>query len=93
MKDAKRIREKIFGRTEKDLGYIKQILKRHEYMEKNYKRVLKVLKWQFDEVIDIKVISIFVSRHDYWWTRFPSAELNLSFTRVDLLSHLISEKM
>lgn len=90
MKDGKRLREKIFGRPGKEKGYIDQVLKRHKYIEENQGRILESLSWPFDCLKKMNVISIFVSRHDYWWTRFPPIETQTLFTRIDLLSYVLS---
>jgi hypothetical protein len=90
MKDGKRLREKIFGRPGKEKGYIDQVAKRHNYFEENQNRILEALSWPFNSTEKLSVISIFVSRHDYWWTRFPPIETKTLFTRIDLLSHVIS---
>lgn len=89
MKDSKRIREKIFGRTGKETGYVEQVKNRHEYMKMNYGRILDSLNWPLSETP--KIISLFVSRFDYVWTMFPPEGIEISFTRIDLLSDLLSE--
>ena len=92
MKDARRLRQKIFGRPHKK-GYLDKVQNRHDYLEKNYKSILRALSWPINDEIEIKVISLFVSRHDFWWTRFPHVKTNIIFTRIDLLAHTIEEIM
>lgn len=89
MKDSKRIREKIFGRIGKSNGYVEPVKIRHEYMTKNYDRILNSLGWSFNK--SPRVISIFVSRFYYIWTMFPPEEIDIFFKRIDLLSKFIAE--
>lgn len=88
MKDARRLRQQIFGLSNKK-GYADKVQIRHDYLEKNCKTILRALSWPINEEGKIKVVSLFVSRHDYWWTRFPSTETDILFSRIDLLAHTI----
>lgn len=89
MKDSKRIREKIFGRVGKANGYVEPVKKRHNYIIENYDRILNSLGWSYNE--PPRVISIFVSRYYYVWTMFPPEEIDIFFTRIDLLSEFVDE--
>ncbi|MCK4823315.1 hypothetical protein KA005_46615, partial [bacterium] len=89
LKDAKRLREKIFGRPGKYQGHFEQINKRKEYLREHIVDVSTALKWPIDAKNHPKIISIYLSRRSYWWTNFPPKEIEAEFIRVDLLSDFI----
>ena len=88
-KDLKRLREKFFGRSQKDKGYIGQVSKRHDYLLSNLPKIATILGWPIDISRLPSVISIVVSRRDYWWTRFPPREVDVEFLRIDSLSDFL----
>lgn len=90
LKDAKRLREKIFG-DDKNRGYIDIIEKRADYLKSNdnIARIMTVLRWPHKAADSPKVISVYVSRYLYWWTMFPSRETPVNFIRIDTLGQFI----
>ena len=89
-KDAKRLRERIFGRPGKDSGEIGQVIKRQEYLSRHLVRIAHALDWPMDANKPPKVLALFITRHMYWWTRFPPEEIEVEFLRVDLLSDFLA---
>ena len=89
LKDAKRLREKIFGRAGKKQGHFEQINKRQEYLEKNIPDIAATLEWPIDPNIPLRIICIYLSRRVYWWTEYPPEGINASFLRIDLLAEFI----
>jgi len=90
LKDAKRIREKIFGRLDKDQGYLEKVETRAAYLSDHLGEIAEALDWSVDPHNLPRVASIFVSRHSHWWTRFPPRPTEVNFVRVDLLSQFLN---
>lgn len=89
LKDAKRVRERIFGRTGANDGYLGKVERRAAYLKKDMKKIAKLLGWQVDQSKLPKVISLFVSRQAYWWTKFPPKQTEVKFLRIDMLNEFI----
>ena len=89
LKDAKRLREKIFGGPDTDRGYLEKVEMRAVYLSEHLVEIAKALKWSVDPDNLPKVVSIVVSRHSYWWTRFPPRSTDVNFLQVDLLSQFL----
>lgn len=86
LKDAKSLRETIFGEPGKDEGHFAQIDKRRVYLEQNWKRVAEVLKWPIKAESGIKIESLYVTPITYWWTRFPPRPVKTAFVRLSMLA-------
>lgn len=89
LKDTKRIREKIFGRSDKDQCYLEKVEKREAYLKNNLVKISKALNFSINPNDLPKVISLFVSRQSYWWTRFPPRSTKVKFLRIDLLFNFL----
>jgi hypothetical protein len=90
LKDAKRLREKIFGRPGKDYGHFEQIEKRQNYLTEHALSIVNDLSWPVTNTLP-KIITIYLTRLTYWWTRFPPREVHTIFLRVDMLAKFIEE--
>ncbi len=91
VKDAKRLREKIFGQPGKDKGHFTQITKREEYLSVHVSDIARALDWPVDPNQPPKIITIYLSRRSYWWTHFPPYDVTAKFLRIDLLSDFIEQ--
>ncbi len=91
LKDARRLREKIFGIPGKSQGYFEQINRREDYLKKHLAEIARALRWPIDEKNPPKIITIYLSRNSHWWTSFPSEGINAEFLRADLLSDFINK--
>jgi hypothetical protein len=89
MKDMKSLREKIFGRVGIDDGHFAQINPRREYLEKNLERIGAALRWPVYKGSPPRIITIYLTRRVYWWTRFPPESIKAVFLKVDMLSEFI----
>ena len=93
LKDAKRIRDRIFrleqekGRKVKNPGNLLKVEKRETWLSKNVPTFAKILKWPIKQ--DPKIVSIYVTRTDYWWTKFPPRSTTVKFMRIDFLDKFI----
>jgi hypothetical protein len=91
LKDARRLRDKIFGRPGKEDGFLRQINRRQTYLSNHLSEIVTDLEWPVDLEKPPKIIPVFISRRSYWWTRFPPQRVEVVFLRIDLLSKFISD--
>ena len=91
LKDAKRLRETIFGQPGKDKGHFTQINKREEYLSAHLPDIARALGWPVDPNQLSEIITIYLSRRSYWWTHFPPEDVTAKFLRIDLLSDFIEQ--
>ena len=91
LKDATRLRRKIFGNNSEDEGHFKQIKKRQDYLSENLLSIACILKWPIDFNNPPKIITIYLTRLTYWWTRFPPKDVDTVFLQVDQLSEFIED--
>lgn len=90
-KDAKRLREKIFGVPGKDEGHFRQIEKRQKYVLGHWVAIAKALKWPLSSAEPPKIFSLYVTPITYWWTRFPPLKVDTTFLHVEMLSNFIQD--
>ena len=91
LKDARRLREKIFGVPGKDEGHFRQIEKRQQYLLGHWAAIAKALKWPLSATEPPKILSLYVTPITYWWTRFPPRKVNATFLRIEMLSKFIQD--
>ena len=91
VKDAKRLRERFFGPAGREGGYVGRVERRHEYLRDTVSRVAPALGWPANPANPPQVLSLLVSRHSYWWTRYPPRPTDIVFSRVDMLSQLLDQ--
>lgn len=89
LKDAKRLREKIFGIPLKSEGQFRQINKRKDYLITHAFDIAEDLKWPLDANDRPEILTIYISRRSYWWTSFPPKGIEASFVRIDMLSEFM----
>ena len=86
IKDMKNLKEKIFG-TSKKKGSIFRTASRAEYLKSNIDKFKTILGWPIGQ--DAEIISIHVSRTNYWLTIDAEESTGIKFERIDLLSQLL----
>jgi len=89
LKDAKGLRETIFGHPGRDKGHFTQIDKREGYLSAYLPDIARALGWPLDPSQLPEIITIYLSRRSYWWTHFPPYNVTAKFLRIDLLSDFI----
>ncbi len=88
MKDSRRLRDKIFGKSEDDKnGQISKILRRRLFLEKNAPRLLELLKWPMSKEQPFKHVELYVSRDVYYWMIHPPYQISTQFVAVDALDN------
>lgn len=94
MKDDSRIRRKYFGDANaEDRGFLGRVEIRQDYLRQNSQVVMKMLGWKSIDAEAPKVISIFVSRRSFWWTRFPPIETDVRFLTLDTLRDFLKSSI
>jgi hypothetical protein len=88
LKDAKSLREDIFGKGE-DRGYIEKIIKRENYLKNESEKIMEIMNWPIDKNLP-EIISLFVSKNLYWWAINPPYTTNIKFVTIDSLGKYIS---
>jgi hypothetical protein len=89
LKDAKRLREKIFGREGKNDGHISPINRRQTYLSSNYRSIIQSLGWPSEGIDSLEIIPVYLTRMSYWWTRFPPIETDIKFVELSMLSGFV----
>jgi hypothetical protein len=91
LKDAKRLRERLFGIPGKREGDFKQINKRQDYLSGNLARISSILGWPIDFTKPPPIIPIYLSRRMEWWTRYPPKEIKIESLSIDLLTNFLND--
>lgn len=89
IKDAKRLREKIFGVPGKKKGHLRQVGIRQEYLHKNLKSIAMDLVWPVDPENPPRVVAVFLTQDSGWWTKYPPRDLKVEFVQIKLLGDFI----
>ena len=91
MKDARRLRERIFG-IPHDRGQFSKIEGRRAFLAANMNRLRELLKWPSPvQATAVAVDELYISKEIYWWLRFPPYEVPTQFVRIDNLSAWLTE--
>jgi hypothetical protein len=91
LKDARRLRERIFG-IPPDRGQFSKIEGRRAFLDVNMDRLRELLKWPAPvQATAGSVDELYISKEIYWWLRFPPYEVPTQFVRIDYLSAWLTE--
>lgn len=91
LKDARRLRERIFG-IPPDLGQFSKIEGRRAFLAANMDRLRELLKWPAPTpAAPASIEELYISKEIYWWLRFPPYEVPTQFVRIDGLSAWLIE--
>lgn len=94
MKDGRRLRDKIFGKSEDDrAGQFSRILRRRLFLEQNRSRLIELLQWPIQENKPPRNIELYVSRDVYYWMIHPPYIVPTQFVRVDALDTWIKTEL
>jgi hypothetical protein len=93
LKDARRLRERIFGRPGKDRAQFEKIERRTAFLQANIERVRHLLRWPSPRAgSDCTFHELYVSRDISWWMRNPPYKVFAQFVRVDALEGWLRSK-
>lgn len=85
LKDARRLRERIFG-TDKDKGQFAKIEGRRAFLVSHTDQLRTLLDWPAPMCAEPPSFTeVYVSRDIYWWMRNPPYEVPSQFVRIDAL--------
>ena len=90
MKDDSRIRRKFFEDGKDNRGFLGKVERREDYLTSHTAIALEILGCAGAANESPKVISLFVVRRSYWWTRFPPVETEVKFLTLDVLRDFLS---
>lgn len=94
LKDTRRLRDRIFGKTEDDRsGQFSRILRRRQFLLEHRSRMLELLGWPTSTADQPRNLEIYVSREVYYWMVHPPYEVPTVFTRVDALDAWIKKQI
>lgn len=85
LKDARRLRERVFGQGE-DHGQFSKIERRRQFLTTNVHRLRDLLEWPESHVgEDAEFRDAYVCREISWWLKHPPYRVLTEFVRVDAL--------
>lgn len=85
LKDARRLRERIFG-TDKDRGQFAKIEGRRTFLVSRADQLRTLVDWPAPmDAQPPSFTEVYVSRDIYWWMRNPPYEVSSQFVRIDAL--------
>lgn len=94
MKDTRRLRDKIFGKSEQDRnGQFSRILRRRQFLLEHRSRLLELLGWKAHEGTQPRNLEIYVSRAVYYWMVHPPYTVPTAFVRVDALDAWVAQQV
>lgn len=93
LKDSGQVQRKIFfGHVSTKTGkykkcYIEKVQDREAYLKSKGVELLKNLKWPIKD--NPKVVSVFVTKIGFWWTKHPPVETGINFVEIRMLDDFI----
>ena len=90
LKDARRLRDRIFGTAENRQQFGK-IERRRAFFQDHIDRIRACLDWPPPEVLQPKVHELYVCRDIYWWVRNPPYQVPTNFIRIDRLDNWLRD--
>lgn len=84
LKDARRLRDRIFGRGN-DRGQLEKIERRRVFLTNNVDALRSLLGWPEPSHKPLTVTELYVSRDTHFWLRFPPYEVPTHFVQIDML--------
>lgn len=93
LKDLQSTQRNIFfGRTRSDGSFQKPDLQRVEeratYLEKECLKIMSHFGWQIQSNSP-RIVSIFLTKMGYWWTKFPPVPTSVNFIQIKLLDNFL----
>jgi len=93
-KDSGRTQRKIYGETREDgtfkNGDLQRVEERAKYLKVKWRDLMVKLGWEAP-ASEPKIISVFVTRIGFWWTKFPPVETEVRFIEIRLLDDFIKK--
>lgn len=94
IKDSRRLRDKIFGKSENDKnGQISRIVRRRKFVEDNALRLFDLLNWPEPTGKEYHHIELYVSRDVYYWMVIPPYPIQTEFVAVNMLDSWLNAQL
>lgn len=93
MKDGRRTRDKIFGRSEDDKGQIGKVLRRGAFLKQHRTRMLELLGWPKPVIGPERYVELYVSRDIYYWMVHPPYPVPTHFVRISTLDSWLKTEL
>lgn len=94
LKDSRRLRDRIFGRSEDDRdGQFSRILRRREFLTIHRARMIELLKWPAPKCHRDRYVELYVCRDVYYWMVHPPYKVPTEFMRIDGVDTWIKEEL
>lgn len=90
IKDARRIREEIFGETPK--SQLVKTARRHAFLEAHAARLLKLLNWPVGAAVEIQIEDMYVCPRIFQFMRQTPRPVPTKFVRLGKLDTLLGSK-
>ncbi len=92
-KDSGRMQRKIYVSRNSEDGkvkrsYLKKVEDRADYLKSNSKDIIRKLGWTVPST-DPQILSIFVTKVGFWWTKHPPIKTDVKFVEARLLDDFI----
>lgn len=92
IKDARRLREHIFGKTHEG-GQIAKIIRRRKFLSKNSQRLRMLLGWPAPSTNSMTMSDLYVCPRIFYWMRSPPYPIDTEFVRLDLLDAWLQSQL
>jgi len=92
LKDARRLREQIFGKTG-HLGQLAKIDRRRTFLQQNHERLRVLLGWPEAEDSQATILDLYVCPRIFYWMRRPPRPVVTEFVRLGMLDAFLSERL
>ncbi|MGN7918590.1 hypothetical protein [Lysobacter sp. 22409] len=83
-KDARRLREHIFGKAMTD-GHLGKINRRRQFLTSNAERLRTLLGWPAPNLAQATIIDLYVCPRIFYWMRSPPYPTSIEFVRLGML--------
>jgi hypothetical protein len=94
MKDGRRLRDQIFGKSETDrAGQFSRLLRRRQFMSENRQRMIELLLWPTAEKYEHRDVELYVGRDVNYWMIHPPYPVPTKFVRIDALDSWIRNEL
>lgn len=88
IKDARRLREEVFGKTPKS-GHLAKIARRHAFLEANAARLLELLSWPAGAAVERRIEDVYVCPRIFPFMRRTPRPVPTKFVRLGKLDALL----
>jgi len=94
LKDMSRLRQRIFGKDQNDKSQISKVKRRYDFLLAEHNKIRNSVQWPEPNNLDeLKIINLYVSKNTYWWFRCPPYPVDIAFVQVDHLEEWLNNNL